>query len=297
MERLLQDLRFTTGVLWKDRGFAVTALLTLAHLHRRQRRHLRDREFGRCCARCPFPSPGGSSVSTTAIRRRASNAARRASRTTTIACARRMRSRNRRSIRCAGQTIGGEADPQRLTGMAVRPSFFRLLRARPLRGRIFNEDEGEIGREHVGDSQLRAVAAGLRRRAEQRLARELRINGVPHVVVGVMPQTFYFDDPDVKLWTPLAFTPAQKSDDARHSNSWTMIARLKPGATVAAGAAADRRVERAKPRPLPRAEADPDQRRLPYGRRAAAGRSRPRRPVDPVSALGRRAVRAARSAR
>src|SRR5205085_10016307 len=46
-----------------------------------------------------------------------------------------------------GQTVGGGGDgePQRLTGMAARPSLFRMLRARPLRGRIFNEDEGEIG--------------------------------------------------------------------------------------------------------------------------------------------------------
>lgn len=39
-------------------------------------------------------------------------------------------------------------------------------------------------------------------------------------------------DPDVKLWTPLAFTPEQKSGEARHSNNWTMVARLEPGASI-----------------------------------------------------------------
>src|SRR5690606_2503560 len=43
-----------------------------------------------------------------------------------------------------GFTIGGEgADPQRLTGMAVRPSLLRMLRVEPARGRIFTEAEGE----------------------------------------------------------------------------------------------------------------------------------------------------------
>ena len=48
-----------------------------------------------------------------------------------------------------------------------------------------------------------------------------------------MPQSFYFIDPDVKLWTPVAFTAEQRSDDARHSNNWTMVGRLKPGISVA----------------------------------------------------------------
>src|SRR6185436_7947656 len=67
---------------------------------------------------------------------------------------------------------------------------------------------------------------------ETALGRDLRINGENHTIIGVMPQSFFFMDPDVKLWTPLAFTPEQKSDDARHNNSWTMVGRLKSGASV-----------------------------------------------------------------
>jgi predicted permease len=48
-----------------------------------------------------------------------------------------------------------------------------------------------------------------------------------------MPQDFKPLLPDTRLWVPFAFTPRQTSDDARHSNNWSMIARLKPGVAVA----------------------------------------------------------------
>src|SRR5260370_1576494 len=35
-----------------------------------------------------------------------------------------------------------------------------------------------------------------------------------------------------RIWAPLAYTPQDASDDARHNNGWDMIARLKPGVTL-----------------------------------------------------------------
>ena len=65
-----------------------------------------------------------------------------------------------------------------------------------------------------------------------RVGRDVRINGEPYTVVGILPQGFGFLEPDVKLWLPLAFTAEEKSDESRHSNNWSYVARLKPGATV-----------------------------------------------------------------
>jgi putative ABC transport system permease protein len=230
MERLVQDLKFAVRVLWKDRGFAVTALVTLAIC------------IGANSAifaivnsvilrPLPVPEPDRLVIFYNSY----PNAGVERGSTGVPDYYDRLRETSvfeeQALYQMRGQTVGGEPDPQRLTGMAVRPSFFRMLRARPLRGRVFGEDEGEIGHEHVVvlSSALWQQAFGA---ADSAVGRELRINGVPHVIVGVMPPSFSFADPDVRLWTPLAFTPEQKSDDARHSNSWTMIARLKPGATV-----------------------------------------------------------------
>ncbi len=116
--------------------------------------------------------------------------------------------------RLNGQTIGGESDPQRVTGMTARPSLFRMLRATPHRGRIFSEDEGEIGRNReviLSDALWQQLFSG----RDSAVGQQLRINGVNYTIVGVMPQSFYFMDPDVKLWTPAAFTAEQNARTTR----------------------------------------------------------------------------------
>src|SRR5262249_15459354 len=51
-------------------------------------------------------------------------------------------------------------------------------------------------------------------------------------IVGILPRDFSFLEPEVKLWMPLAFSAEEKSDDNRHSNNWSYVARLKPGASL-----------------------------------------------------------------
>jgi predicted permease len=121
--------------------------------------------------------------------------------------------------------------PTRVRLMQATPSFFRLVRVPPELGRTFTEEEGNVGNDHrvvlshgLWKSQFGGDPAAI--------GKDLRIDGVPHAIVGVMPAGFVFFDPDAVLWTPLAFTDQQKSDDARHSNNWRNIGRLRPGATL-----------------------------------------------------------------
>jgi predicted permease len=106
-----------------------------------------------------------------------------------------------------------------------------MLRVAPLRGRIFREDEGEPGQDRkvvLAESLWQQLYGG----NDAAIGREMRINGVPYEIVGVLPQGFQFASPDVRLWMPLSFTAEERSDDSRHSNNWSTIARLKPGATI-----------------------------------------------------------------
>ena len=118
---------------------------------------------------------------------------------------------------------------QRVSAMSVTPSLFQLLRTHPLFGRTFADDEGEIGAEQkviLSHGLWRELFGGDRSAVGQ----NLRIDGKPYTIIGVLPPGFNFIRPEVRLWVPLAFTAEQKT--THHSNNWYNVGRLKPGATL-----------------------------------------------------------------
>lgn len=133
-------------------------------------------------------------------------------------------------FRTTGRTLEIQGTPERVTAMQATPSLFPLLQVLPAHGRAFSEAEGEIGQEKkviLSDGLCRQLYGA----PEAALGRDVRINGQPYTVVGVMPAGFNFIDPEVRLWIPAAFTAEEKQ--VRHSNNWQNIGRLKPGATLA----------------------------------------------------------------
>jgi predicted permease len=125
------------------------------------------------------------------------------------------------------QTMELNGSPQQIRGMLITPSWFKLLRVSPSLGRAFTEEEGEIGRDQeviLSDGLWQQLFAG----DKAVLGRELRISRRPFTIVGVMPPNFI--DPEVRLWMPLAFTAKEKT--VHHNNNWYHIGRLKPGASL-----------------------------------------------------------------
>lgn len=103
---------------------------------------------------------------------------------------------------------------------------------RPALGRPFTEEDAKLGNEKVAlltHTLWQKQFAG----DPNVVGKDIRINGVGHQIVGVMSRDFELVDDDTRLLTPLAFTPEQMADDSRHSNSYTMLARLRPGVSVA----------------------------------------------------------------
>jgi putative ABC transport system permease protein len=226
-----QDLRFARRLLWKDRGFAVTAILTLAVCiganaaifavvnsillqplpvpHPEQLVHMFN----------AYPGAGSAAAGSNGV----PDYYDRLRETTAF--------EEQALYRVRGVTVGGQAEPQRITAMSATPSLLRLLHLQPIRGRLFTEEDGEVGKT---SKAILTYAAWQRRFGGQDSAvgQDVRVNGEPYAIVGVLPRGFVFIDPDVELWTPVAFTPKDKSDDNRHSNNWQYLARLKPGATI-----------------------------------------------------------------
>jgi predicted permease len=129
------------------------------------------------------------------------------------------------------RSAGERGRPERVVAMEVTPSFFRVARVHAELGRTFAEQEGEPGHD---DKVLLSHAYWHERLAGDPhvLGRQLRLDDRPFTVIGVMPASFQFLEPETRVWTPLAFTAEQKADDQRHNNNWSSIGRLRDGATI-----------------------------------------------------------------
>jgi putative ABC transport system permease protein len=121
--------------------------------------------------------------------------------------------------------LTGDGTPERLAGAEVSASFFPLLGVQPFLGRYFPAArEFEAGLDEV------VLSFGLWSRRfggdPAALRRKLLLDGVPHTVVGIMPESFrvpeYHD-----FWLPLA--PEEDARDARQSFWLYTIGRLQEG--------------------------------------------------------------------
>lgn len=233
MDRFLQDLKYAFRLLIKDRGFTVTTVATLAL---GLAANTAIFTIVRSVLLKPLPFPESSRIVTMHNSYPGAGAERGG--TGVADYYDRLREtyafEEIALYRTTGVTRGGagQGEVERVTRMIVTPSFFRLLRTAPLRGRLFTEQEAEVG-QHLAAALTYGAWQKHFGGRDEAVGEDIRLNGVLHRVMGVLPPDFLFLDPDVALFTPAAFTPDDRSDDQRHSNNWEMIARLRPGATLA----------------------------------------------------------------
>ena len=123
---------------------------------------------------------------------------------------------------------------QQTAGLEVTPSFFTLVRTAPALGRTFTDADSESGSE-----QKVILSHALWQRAfagePSAVGREIELDGRRFTIVGVMPAGFSFFDRDIRFWLPLTFTQAQRLEDTRTTRltyGWYQVGRLRAGADV-----------------------------------------------------------------
>ena len=121
-----------------------------------------------------------------------------------------------------------------LSGAAVSPSLFPLLRAAPQLGRLFVEEEARAGANQVTLLSHRAWTTRFGSDPDI-LGRVLTFNERPFTVVGVLAEGFYFPTPDAEVWIPYVIPAVYRPQPGNPGRqriiiaSVTALGRLRPG--------------------------------------------------------------------
>ncbi len=124
--------------------------------------------------------------------------------------------------------VGGGERPEQVAGSLRTPGFFTMEGLPLMLGRDFTAEEGQPGRDHVVILSNRLWARSFASNREI-LGKDIRLNGEPYTVVGVLPPGFH-DRFNSQLWVPLAIQPDLTGQTMR---SVSVMARLKDNVSIA----------------------------------------------------------------
>jgi putative ABC transport system permease protein len=127
--------------------------------------------------------------------------------------------------------LTGDSDPVTVDGAAVSWGFFNVFGIAAERGRTFLPEDEAFGHSHVV-----VVSHGCWERRfggdPNIVGRALVLGGTPWTIIGVLPASFHFLEPNQELWTPLVLeTPGAPAP--RSSHYLDVYGRLKPAVSLA----------------------------------------------------------------
>ncbi|MGA9851701.1 MAG: ADOP family duplicated permease [Gammaproteobacteria bacterium] len=117
-------------------------------------------------------------------------------------------------------------------GVSATSSLFATLGMRPLIGRVFAPPANQPGAASEIVLSYR-LWSQLFNRNPAVLGRTVRLNDNAYTVIGVMPQSFQFPNPEIDVWIPEIITADDHNPQRLGNFNKQMIARLKPIATPA----------------------------------------------------------------
>ena len=131
-------------------------------------------------------------------------------------------------------------DPLEASVMVTSPNVFELLGVTPMLGRSFASDDAGPGRPLV---MVLTHELWARLGADPKIVgKDVRLNGRPHRVIGVLPQDFKFvrNDSDGPPQRPDAYTTLRVNlaDPSPNQSDYSALIRVRPGTSPQAVAAA-----------------------------------------------------------
>jgi putative ABC transport system permease protein len=126
--------------------------------------------------------------------------------------------------------LTGAGTPERLAIAQVTPNLLPMLGVEPVVGRWFAPPEGAPGRT---TAVILSYGLWQRRFGADRgiIGQTIRLDGEPHLVVGVMPRGFQFPREVIQAWTPVDFR-AGWGVQSRGTFYLNVVGRLKAGVSV-----------------------------------------------------------------
>jgi putative ABC transport system permease protein len=128
-------------------------------------------------------------------------------------------------------TLTGSDSSVRVNAGVVGPDFFEVLGTVPLLGRTFAPDDFKA------ETTAVIIGHGLWRErfgADPRVVGQtIQVDGRGVEIVGVMPQGFELPTADVQLWQPLFFGPNWQEENSRRADALIVLGRLSSSATMA----------------------------------------------------------------
>lgn len=128
--------------------------------------------------------------------------------------------------RMANLSVNGQ--PIAVQSLTVSPEFFSILRATPLLGRTLLPEDGV-----QGHNQVVVLSYQFWRRQfganPGAVGQQIEVDGLRHLVVGVMPENFSFPKSRAELWLPAVLDRRDQSEGGRFM---TVVGRLMPGVSL-----------------------------------------------------------------
>jgi predicted permease len=128
------------------------------------------------------------------------------------------------------RTLTGTTAATRLSGRMVTAEFFPMTGVQPVIGRAFASDDERAGRERVaiiGHAAWRELFSG----DTAVVGTTIRLDGIPHTLIGVMPPSFDFPY-DAQLWMPLVPFLGDANIGLRRFHRYRVAGRLESGVTL-----------------------------------------------------------------